>query len=792
MSGDREEAVRAAPCASPDQTVRQQDGDKGELQTRQLLGSLAPYGFHFLHDRKWPGTTGANIDHVGVGPSGVYVIDTKNWTGEVLVDGSGLWQGQEPRGDVLEAVQTQADVARALLADYGLPPAGLRPVLVLAGRDLELCVVDGVSVVGGERLASSLLRESKHLTVRQVEEISRALMVLFPPRQDAPPDPGPPPEPDPETDALPLFDKDELEQAALEAAMRAPLEDWMVFLHPRQADFARKRFNGPALLRGAAGTGKTVVALHRLAYLAERRSRSLLFLSFVRTLPAVQRAAYERLSPRTADRVEFASLHGWALQLLAARGTRINLRPEECDRAYRDAWNEVGRGSVLDRPDTYVYWSEEVKQVIRGRRINSEEEYQRLVRIGRGSRLGQVQRETLWRLKEVYERNLDDRALLDWEDVLRLALRSLQQTPLEAPYDCVVVDEVQDLTRTGIELVAAASADAPDSLLLVGDSHQAVFAGGVGPSEAGINVRGRSTVLTINYRNPAEVLEFASPLVADDEDMLGEGEGSTKTCEVVRRGLRPIVATARTRRSAEAALVSRIRRNYDSELSTWSGMAVLCARKADVTRYRQVLVDDGIPVIDLERWTGEPVDAVKVGTIKRAKGLEFLFVFVPEVNPSVLPGGHVPEDEVGLERLVRTRRELYVAVTRARDSLWLSLLGAGDAPPTTTPDEAMNTMVPVQPDASASDVYSVAGRLFGASVAGGPARFGQPGWSSEGVLPVVCEGCRSPLNVLRKPYEVNGREYRYWAVLCGPCGTAREPSELPEELRKALRRLAPA
>ncbi len=197
---------------------------------------------------------------------------------------------------------------------------------------------------------------------------------------------------------------------------------------PAPADFARRRFGGPALLRGAAGTGKTVVALHRLAYLAERRTGSLLFLTYVKTLPAVQRAAYERLSPRTVGRVQFASLHSWALQLLAGRGRRISVRPEECLRAYREAWGEVGRGSILDREGSYVYWSEEVTQVIRGRHLESLEEYQKLTRNGRGSRLGQVQRETLWRLKAAYERNLAERGIADWEDLLRLALESCRRS----------------------------------------------------------------------------------------------------------------------------------------------------------------------------------------------------------------------------------------------------------------------------------------------------------------------------------------------------------------------------
>lgn len=316
-------------------------------------------------------------------------------------------------------------------------------------------------------------------------------------------------------------------------------------------------------------------------------------------------------------------------------------------------------------------------QVIRGRRISSLEEYQALARTGRGSRLGPVQRETVWRLKEEYERNLRGRDLTDWDDLLSLALASLSSEPLADPYAVVVVDEVQDLTLTGVELVSRLAADAPDSLLLVGDSHQALFAGGVSPRQAGITVTGRSTVLDINYRNTLEILEFAAPLVADDEDALGDGETVDKHCKVERRGLPPLVARGARRRDVEAALVTCLHQTHAAGRTTWAGMAVLCARVRDVERYRALLVSSGVPTVALEQWSGDGIDAVKVGTIKRAKGLEFLFVFLPEVDPALLPGQPAPEDEVERERLVRARRELYVAATRARDGLWLGLLGSG-------------------------------------------------------------------------------------------------------------------
>ena len=761
---------------------------EGERRTAELLGPLTAYGFHPLHDRRWPGTAHANIDHLVVGPSGVFVVDTKSWTGDVRVDGEGLWQGQALRDETVEAMQLLADAVRDGLAGLGLPPLGVRPVLAFDGRRDARAVTTGVWVIGAEVLSRELLREARHLTVSQVEQVLRGLLDLFPPIDDstAPQVPAPRAAAAEEPPAPPdaLFTSEDLEQDAVAAALKAPLEDWMVFLHPRQADFARRRFNGPALLRGPAGTGKTVVALHRMAYLAERRASRVLFLSFVRTLPAVQRAAYERLSPATMDRVEFASLHAWASQLLRHRRTPVVVDQQACTRAYDDAWMAVGKGSLLDRPGCWTYWQEEVQQVVRGRRVPDLATYLVLPRTGRGARLGANQREAVWRLKEQYEANLRARGLRDWDDLLEAALTSVRERPLAVPYASVVVDEVQDLTMTGLQLLAAIAVDGPDSLLLVGDSRQAVFAGGVSPSAAGIQVTGRSTVLEINYRNSAEVLEFAAPLVADDADVLGEGEPLPASTTAERSGLTPLVAHAPRTADLEVALLSCLTSTHAAGRSPWGGMAVLASRRADVRRLEAVLGSAGIPAVSLERWSGNRLDAVKVGTIKRAKGLEFPFVYLPGVDVALLPGAAEPDDEVDRDKLLRARRELYVAATRARDGLWVGVL----RPEAGTRARVSASPAPVAPvpDRPATSVYALARLRFGVEVEGGPSRFGQAGWMDAGPLLILCKRCRTPMHGWRRVYEIAGRAFRYWALVCATCRTASAPQDLGDADRKAL------
>lgn len=770
-------------------------GEVGEVGTADALARLSPFGYYALHDRLLAGRSRGNVDHLVVGPGGVFVLDTKNWSGEVRLERESLWQGQDCRDDDLHDLERVSDDLRAVLGGLGLPPRSVRSVLVLHGAEEREQQVQGVMVVGSLRLAKALLLVQRALTTSQVEAVLKGLLDLYPPAVIVPPDIAED-APIAQQNALPpqqqappladtLFDDDELEQAALEAAAQRPLEDWMVWLHPRQAEYVRRHFSGPALLRGPAGTGKTVVALHRLAHLAERRAHRLLFLSFVRTLPAVQRTAYSRLSPATVNRVEFTSLHSWASQLLTSRGSTIRVDLQACGEAYQEAWRRVGPGSVLDQPEQWSYWSEEVKQVLRGRRIATLEDYQALKRRGRGNRLGPVQREMLWQLKTAYEELLRERGLHDFDDLLLEALRSLQERPLEVPYDVVVVDEVQDLTMTGLQLVAAAAQDGADNLLLVGDSRQAVFAGGVSPAQAGLSVQGRSTVLEVNYRNTMEVLEFAAPLVASDEDILGDdGPEDQGAASVERRGLPPIVAQGRSRRDLDAALLSIVRATQNSGRCTWGAMAILCQHRWGVTRAQELLSGAGVPHVALETWAGQASNAVKIGTIKRGKGLEFPFVFLPWVEDRLLVAGasaELSDEELDAWRLAR--RELYVGATRARDGLWLGVLSRQEP---RSPEWAGGSGAGTA-TSTASGLYALVAKELGVVVAGGPARFSDDGWTRQGVVAALCAACAGPYQAYRKPYTAGGKEFRYWALVCTSCRTCSEPAVLEPEARKALR-----
>jgi superfamily I DNA/RNA helicase len=279
-------------------------------------------------------------------------------------------------------------------------------------------------------------------------------------------------------------------------------------------------------------------------------------------------------------------------------------------------------------------------------------------------------RAEVWGLYVAYEEIIAKRGILDWEDVVLEAESSLMETPLRG-YSAVVVDEAQDLSCAMIRMLHSVVGDEPDGFNLVGDGQQTIYPGGYTLAEAGVSISGRGVVLTRNYRNTVEIAAFASVLVSDDEvvDIEG-GPARSEPAEIVRHGPRPVYTVFPSRSVHDKSLIERVRRVVDdSGGSTGLGdIGVLALH----TWHAQEAA--GIPTIDLAKYDGTRVDAVKVGTIKRAKGLEFKEVLVVRTPPHLVESGLNPDpDDAALERRDLQRRELYVAMTRARDGLWVGV-----------------------------------------------------------------------------------------------------------------------
>ncbi len=570
-------------------------------------------------------------------------------------------------------------LAESAVAELGMSPVAVQPLMVFAGRSFR-GELGRVRLLGEREVGPALLAERARLTPPGVRAIAEHLAQVFPAYEHSALPAGHPAGP-PVAPAEPeaLFDLDGLREAALDAARRGPIEQWMTFLHPAQLALVRRNWSGPARVSGPAGTGKTVVALHRAAHLAQRTTGRILYVTFASNLPRVQGTFLRTMSPAVAERVEFRSLHAWARRFLDERGIPHRLHGDRAEDAFSRAWMRLGRGSVLSALDPSPrYWREEIDRVIKGRGITRFEEYATLRRHRRRTNLRRPHREAVWALYEEYERVRVEHGVHDFNDILGLALAEARARPGRSPYAAVIADEVQDLTLVGVRLLHALVGDAPNGLLLVGDGQQAVYPGGFRLSDAGIDVRGdRGQILRTNYRNARRILDTALAVVAEDafDDIDGTRTAGLRDVDLTYHGGHVDRSVCRTAAEHDAALLAALR---ERGAASWPDSAVLCRKRRETEHYQRLLERAGIPHCSLERYDGSPVPGVKLGSYRRAKGLEFKHVYLPDHVPARKPGP-ADEDVVG-ERDELERTQLFVAMTRARDSLWLGTVARPGAP----------------------------------------------------------------------------------------------------------------
>ncbi len=650
-----------------------------EQELAEIVRPLSVLGWTVLEDRRWPGSKRANVDFLLVGPGGVVVLDAKHWA-ELEIRNGVVFRGDAREDDEVAKLARLVGSIVESIADTGLAAAAVSAAMVFTSHAVRATAVGPVTVVGAGQVVAWLAGLRQRFTGDQVTVVAAAIARACPEIDGDPLRPTPAPvkvqprrlaEPSPA-----LIDVEAITQSLLESALAGPIEDWMTFLHPDQNKLVRSHWNGPARIRGPAGTGKTVVGLHRAVYLAERTDRPVLVTSFVKTLPVVLSSLATRLSPNAAERIEFVGVHALAFRALERTGQKIRLDQKGADRAFQEAWRRTDAATKLGAVDERAsYWKEEIDCVIKGRGLTEFGDYRELRRVGRKTPLQAADRAHVWDLYSAYEAELAEQGIQDFNDLLIRAKAAVDTYPDLFTYSAVIVDEVQDLNLAAFRFLAALAGDGPDRLLIIGDGQQSVYPGGFTLSEAGISVAGRGTVLRVNYRNTREILEEAARLVSTDtfEDLDGLPEPGRRDAEVPRRGYQPVRWMAERQAGLDSALRLQLTRTHAMGVP-WGDLAVLVERRWDVRRYERTLRNAGIPHVDLREYDGRTTDEVKLGTFKRAKGLDFKYVLMPGLRtgpPEMSPG---ETSDSYAERCERLRRELYVGMTRARDGLWLGYL----------------------------------------------------------------------------------------------------------------------
>ena len=469
-------------------------------------------------------------------------------------------------------------------------------------------------------------------------------------------------------------------------ALAGEMEDWMLFLAPHQKALINRTYNGPARVKGVAGSGKTVVAIHRARYLAREaleHDKKVLFLTFGNRLPRVIYHLLTHLAGEDSPElgaVECVTVHQWCYRFLNRHGNRPNTAPSHyywraIDHAVERVKPRYPQLKLWSKPTRF--FKDEISYAIKGRAISSREEYLALDRSGRGTPLQESEREAAYDVYRAYQETLDQDGKWDFNDYVIEALRLAEAGELPDKYSAAVVDEIQDLSAAVMRLIRRIVPEGTDDLFLVGDGLQRIYPGGYVLGRLGISITGRGTLLRRNYRNTQEILRAAHAMMEGQRfnDMDAEDSIVQEPEYSVRSGKVPVLHRA-TSPTEEMQWVQGKIAELSKEEGYDEGDFALLYRWRDP--YEDLIgrhLSDHVQLVEIGRDAATYFGpGTKHTTFHSAKGLEFKVVFVVGVTD----GQFVPKDDWSLEgeeladHLARERRLLYVAMTRARDRLYLT------------------------------------------------------------------------------------------------------------------------
>lgn len=466
----------------------------------------------------------------------------------------------------------------------------------------------------------------------------------------------------------------------LKAALDAPFERWAVFLHPSQRGVVQRNYSGPARVAGSAGTGKTVVALHRVVrILRENPDARVLLTTFSDPLARNISTKLRLLcgdGSKLPERVTIGSFDAIAKELLTlATGKEPRLASEDMIRSMlAKAAEEAGVHEV-----TPQFLNSEWTHVIDAWQIENSDTYASVPRMGRKNRLGPKQRERLWSVFGIMRQRLAASGLMTKAGVFAAATKHFGAR-LEKPFTHIVVDEAQDLGVAELRFLAAIAPETSDALFFSGDLGQRIFQQPFSWKVLGVDIRGRSTTLKVNYRTSHQIRRAADRLLPGKvRDVDGNEDVRLGTISVFD-GPEPFVLIEKDE-EAEIAAVGNYLKTALSEGFKPGEIGMFVRSENQLDRARSAARFAGLPMRTFVDPRDDDAESALVGIMHLAKGLEFRFVVLMACDENVLPlEERVADvaDDFELDEVIATERQLfYVASTRARDRLVISAVAPG-------------------------------------------------------------------------------------------------------------------
>jgi superfamily I DNA/RNA helicase len=487
--------------------------------------------------------------------------------------------------------------------------------------------------------------------------------------------------------------------------LRRVIEDgdfgaWRVFLHPEQRKYAERSYNGPFRLSGGAGTGKTVVLLHRARMLAYREPGArILLTTFTTNLADQIRDDLLRLDPDLPRASELGQpgscvygIDALASAILRSAGTDVAADAETVlgvgsehitGRTPHGVWQDALNAAGGELPETLrstAFLAAEYAQVILPNQITTRETYYKVRRPGRGVALDRGKRAATWNVVEAYRAQSHIAGTIDFAEAAMIAAAHLERTAAQGgdhSADHVLVDEGQDLGPAHWQLLRALVGEHANDLFIAEDSYQRIYGRSVVLSQLGIRIVGRSQRLTLNYRTTAQNLRYAVGVLEQGSYVdLEEEPESASRYRSARNGPVPRLIPSVTL-SEELDEAAQVIGEWVEQSDAPETIAVLVRDQWQRDRLVTGLAERGVTIRAVEREHIKPGQPVAM-TMHRAKGTEFSKVLLFGVNRDSIPRLLREEQyapDAWTDALLRERSLLYVAATRARDELAVSWNG---------------------------------------------------------------------------------------------------------------------
>lgn len=457
----------------------------------------------------------------------------------------------------------------------------------------------------------------------------------------------------------------------LERALEFPWDKWTVFLHPEQREFVERTYSGPARVSGSAGTGKTIVALHRAVFLARSNPDArVLLTTFSDTLANALRTKLRRLvsnEPRLGERIDVYPIDAIGARLFKAHvGPATIATDEQIRELLIEASKAVGAHKFGP-----AFLRSEWEQVVDAWQLSGWEAYRDVARLGRRTRLPEQQRTVLWSIFERVIAGLAERKLLT-SNAMFVRLATALNESKNPPFDFAVVDEAQDLGISDLRFLAALGHHRPDALFFAGDLGQRIFQQPFSWKSLGVDIRGRSRTLRVNYRTSHQIRMQADRLLGpqvSDTDGNTDERGDTVS---VFNGPAPLIRMFGSVDDEIAGVAAWLREQTAAGLLPHE-FGVFVRSELELERARAAVEKVELPFKVLDADVETTSGFVSISSMHLAKGLEFRAVVVMACDDEVIPSQQRIEtvgDDGDLKEVYETERHLlYVACTRARDDL---------------------------------------------------------------------------------------------------------------------------